>query len=112
MVAACFAQGETVFRAVSELRVKETDRIKSMSGNLRNMGAVIRVVKTVTSEDIVVCGVKVLRGSRVRSFADHRTAMSMIVAGLKAKGRTEIDDINCINKSFPDFTSLLKALVH
>jgi 3-phosphoshikimate 1-carboxyvinyltransferase len=52
-----------------------------------------------------------MRGASVRSFGDHRTAMSMIVAGLAAEGRTTIDDISCISKSFPDFIKVLRSLI-
>jgi 3-phosphoshikimate 1-carboxyvinyltransferase len=110
MVAACYAEGETIFEGVSELRVKETDRIRSMSENLCKMGASIKIVETCGIENIVIRGVKELVGTKVRSFGDHRTAMSMIIAGLKAKGRTIIDDIGCINKSFPNFLAILNFL--
>ena len=111
MVAASQARGITVFEGVEELRVKETDRIKSMFKNLKKMGAKVKVVQSDKSEKIVIQGVKGLRGSRVRSFGDHRTAMSMVVAGLAAKGNTRIDDVSCIDKSFPDFLSILKKLI-
>ena len=111
MLAACRASGRTVFEGVSELRVKETDRINSMSGNLKKMGADIRTIKKNGQEQIVIKGVKELKGSRISSFADHRTAMSMVVAGLVAGGETLIDDIDCINKSFPNFFSFLKNLL-
>ncbi len=109
MVAACNATGKTVFKGVGELRVKETDRIRSMSENLKQMGADISVERSGASEVIVIKG-RELKGAQVRSFGDHRTVMSMIVAGLSAQGTTKIDDISCINKSFPGFTSLLKTL--
>lgn len=112
MVAACYAQGKTIFEGVSELRVKETDRIRSMSGNLSKMGADIQIRKSKSgkSQRIVIYGIKELKGSRVSSFGDHRTAMSMVIAGLKAKGETLIDDITCIDKSFPNFLNILKTL--
>jgi 3-phosphoshikimate 1-carboxyvinyltransferase len=111
MVAACFAKGKTVFNGVEELRVKETDRIRSMSENLRKMGADIEIYQTAQSEKIIIHGGKRLQGAKVKSFRDHRTALSMIIAGLAAEGKTLIDDISCINKSFPDFLSLLKPLL-
>ena len=111
MVAACFAKGKTVLEAVEELRVKETDRINSMTENLSKMGADIRVVKSGNAENIVIQGGKILKGSRVKSFGDHRTAMSMVIAGLAAKGNTSIDDIGCINKSFPNFLGILKPVI-
>lgn len=106
MVAASFAHGRTVFYGVEELRVKETDRINSMRVNLSRMGVQIKVI-TGPQERIEISGKKELKGTRVSSFNDHRTAMSMVVAGLKARGSTRIDDITCIKKSFPEFTGLL-----
>jgi len=111
MVAACFAQGETVIKGVGELRVKETDRINSMIMNLLRMGADIRVVKTGSREDIVINGACALRGAKLESFGDHRTAMSMIVAAMAAKGQSRINDVSCISKSFPGFLSTLKSLI-
>jgi 3-phosphoshikimate 1-carboxyvinyltransferase len=110
MVAAASGRGKTVFQGVEELRVKEADRINSMFSNLKKMGADIRVVKSGKGENIVVRGMGQLKGASVRSFGDHRTAMSMIVAGLAAIGQTKIDDISCINKSFPGFIKVLGGL--
>ncbi len=110
MVAACSAKGKTILKGVGELRVKETDRIKSMTQNLVRMGAKIEVIRNGKSEDIIIEGGQTLSGARVRSFADHRTAMSMAVAGLKANGKTVIDDISCVDKSFPDFLAILHSL--
>jgi len=111
MVAASLASGRTIFEGAGELRVKETDRIRSMSENLKKMGVAIKISKTKESENIIIQGVKGLKGARVRSFGDHRTAMSMVIAGLKAEGKTSIDDIACINKSFPEFLPTLKKAI-
>ncbi len=114
MVAACCARGQSRFEGVGELRVKETDRIKSMLENLQKMGADIQVSSPQSSvasrEDIVIRPIGSLTGARVKSFGDHRTAMSMIVAGLSASGVTTIDDISCISKSFPDFLKVVKSI--
>jgi len=111
MVAACYAKGKTIFRGVGELRFKETDRITSMSENLQKMGAVIRVLRSARSESIIIQGKNALNGGKLRSFGDHRTAMSLIICGLRAKGVTRIDDVSCINKSFPGFPARLKSLL-
>ncbi|MDD4939749.1 MAG: 3-phosphoshikimate 1-carboxyvinyltransferase [Candidatus Omnitrophica bacterium] len=111
MVAACFAKGRTVFEGAEELRVKETDRIRSMSENLMKMGADIRLTKISRHEKIIIHGGTPLLGAKVKSFSDHRTAMSMVIAGLGAQGRTCLDDVNCISKSFPGFLSLLRTIV-
>jgi len=111
MVAASCARGSSAFEGISELRLKETDRIKSMSENLNKMGAKVRVYKDKNKDKMIIKGVEKLFGSRVRSFDDHRTAMSMVVAGLAASTQGSIDDITCINKSFPGFLGLLKGLI-
>ncbi len=110
MVAASYAKGRTVFEGVEELRVKETDRIRSMSENLKKMGADIKVVKSGKSENIIIQGAGQLKGANLKSFGDHRTAMSAVIAGLAASGRTRIDDLSCINKSFPEFLNILRSL--
>lgn len=110
MVAATQAKGRTVFSGVGELRIKESDRIKSMADNLKKMGACIKVSGRSGREDVIVSGPVQLKGARVKSFGDHRIAMSMVVAGQVAKGDTLIEDISCISKSFPGFLKALKAL--
>jgi len=111
MVAACFAQGRTIIKGAGELRVKETDRINSMVRNLKRMGADIRTVKSGVEENIVIQGKARLNGAKLKSFGDHRTAMSMVVAALAAEGKSKIDDISCISKSFPGFLAALKSLI-
>ncbi|MCX5686039.1 MAG: 3-phosphoshikimate 1-carboxyvinyltransferase [Candidatus Omnitrophica bacterium] len=106
-VLAALSKGRTVIRGAEELRVKETDRINSMKANLEKMGADIEITKN----EIVINGVKELKGSKnLRSFGDHRTCMAMTIAALAAKGESEIDDIDCVNKSFPEFFNYLKKL--
>jgi 3-phosphoshikimate 1-carboxyvinyltransferase len=111
MIAACKAKGVTVFEGISELRVKETDRVRSMYDNLKKMGAGLSVYKTGNKEKLRIRGLGRLKGAKVKSFGDHRTAMCMVVAGLVASGSTKIDNISCINKSFPDFINLLNNLM-
>jgi len=108
MVAAACARGTTVFKAAQELRVKETDRINSMLFNLSRMGVDGWTEKAGREEAVFIAGVPELRGAWVSGFGDHRTAMSMAVAGVKAQGVTVIDDIDCINKSFPGFVAALR----
>ncbi|MDP2980519.1 MAG: 3-phosphoshikimate 1-carboxyvinyltransferase, partial [Candidatus Omnitrophota bacterium] len=106
MVAACFAKGKTIIKGVEELRVKETDRVYSMVTNLRKIGADIEA----NGKFIIINGGRLLAGARVSSFGDHRTAMSMLVAGLGAKGKVIVTGLGCINKSFPGFERLLRIL--
>jgi len=106
MVAASLAKGKTIIEGAGELRVKETDRIKSMVINLSKMGARIEEKR----DGVIIEGVEKLHGATVKSYGDHRTAMSMIVAGLSARGKTIIENTECINTSFPGFLKTLKIL--
>ena len=105
-VLAAQAKGKSVIHEADELRIKETDRINSMVTQLSKMGAKIKA----EGNSIIVEGPTKLRGATVNSFKDHRTAMSLIVAGLIAEGETVIEDIECIDTSFPNFFELLKKI--
>ncbi|MYG83100.1 MAG: 3-phosphoshikimate 1-carboxyvinyltransferase [Candidatus Dadabacteria bacterium] len=105
-VAACFAEGETVISDAGELRVKETDRISAMAGELSKLGADIRE----TQDGMVINGVEELCGARCGSRGDHRVAMSLAVAATRARGETVIEDAGCVSISFPGFLSFFEAL--
>jgi len=105
-VLATQANGRSIIRDAAELRVKETDRIQSMVGQLSKMGARIKA----EGDSILVEGPTPLQGTVVQSFKDHRTAMSLIVAGMIAEGETRVEDVECIDTSFPGFFELLKKL--
>lgn len=111
MVAASTAKGRTVIEGAGELRVKETDRIRSMVWNLKKAGAKIETKVTARREDIIITGSERLKGGRFMSFGDHRTAMSMYVAALAASGTSFLDDPGCVGKSFPEFFSEFKHLI-
>ncbi len=105
-VLATQAEGTSVIHDADELRVKETDRIDSMVGSLSKMGAKIWV----KGNTLYVEGPTPLKGAVVNSFKDHRTAMSLIVAGMIAKGETGVEDVECVRTSFPAFFELLGKL--
>lgn len=105
-VAAALARGKTTISGAKELRVKETDRIKSMVSQLKKMGVNIREKE----DGMVVYGPAKLKGKVVNSFGDHRTAMSLAVAALAAEGKTVIKDTACINTSFPGFEKLIRKI--
>ncbi len=107
MVAAACASGTTRFHGIGELRVKETDRIQSMVGGLRRLG--VRV--NLPGPDTLEIEGGPLRGSAVESAGDHRTAMSLAVAGLVAQGTTTVKGAECVAKSFPEFFDQLRRLV-
>ena len=105
-VAAAVAEGVTTIGGVKELRYKESDRISAMTQGLRRLG-----VQVEEREDgMTIHGSKMLRAGKVRSFADHRVAMSLAIAGLCAEGGVEIDDAECVAISFPSFFSLLNQI--
>ncbi|MCK4519023.1 MAG: 3-phosphoshikimate 1-carboxyvinyltransferase [Candidatus Omnitrophica bacterium] len=106
MVAATQANGKSIIKDAAELRVKETDRINSMVCGLRKLGASVNVA----GNDVIIKGPTALRGGVVSSFGDHRTAMSMIIAGLAAEGETTIMDTACIKTSFPGFMDIISKL--
>jgi 3-phosphoshikimate 1-carboxyvinyltransferase len=106
MVAALFAEGETVVRDARELRVKETDRLAVMTAELRKLGAEI----TETDDGFHITGPQQLTGAVVDGHDDHRVAMSLIVAGLVAEGETTVNDAQCADDSFPGFTNTLAEL--
>jgi 3-phosphoshikimate 1-carboxyvinyltransferase len=103
MVAATQAKGTTKIQNAKELRMKETDRIKSMVWGLKKMGVDI----SVRGDDIYIKGPVRLKAARLKSFGDHRTAMSFAIAGLVADGETIVEDTDCICTSFPDFKEIL-----
>ncbi|NTV49514.1 MAG: 3-phosphoshikimate 1-carboxyvinyltransferase [Geobacteraceae bacterium] len=105
-VAAARAEGVTVIRDAKELRVKETDRITAMAGNLRKLG-----ISVTESEDgMDITGSELLTGCTVDSFGDHRIAMSMSVASLVASSAITVTDISCVATSFPSFFPLLEKV--
>lgn len=106
MIAALRAEGRTTVREARELRVKETDRIAVMAGELRKMGAVI----TEKDDGFEIEGPQYLHGASVEAHDDHRVAMSLALAGMLAQGPTTIEGAACIRDSFPGFEDTLRQL--
>ncbi len=107
MVAATQAEGVTRIEGAGELRVKETDRIKSMVTGLSALGANIRA----ETDAVIIEGPTPLKGAQVDSLGDHRTAMALAVAGLAAQGATTIKQTQWIEISFPGFAQALQSVV-
>ncbi|MEK6680425.1 MAG: 3-phosphoshikimate 1-carboxyvinyltransferase [Nitrospirota bacterium] len=105
-VAGALADGETVIRDAKELRVKESDRIAAMADGLRRMGVDIEEF----DDGLRIAGRERLSGAVCKSYCDHRVAMAIIIAGLRADGETIIEDTEWINTSFPDFMEKLNSL--
>lgn len=106
MVAATQAEGETVVSEAAELRVKETDRIAVMTGELHKLGAEIEE----RPDGFSLCGPQKLRGAVVEGHEDHRVAMSLVVAGLCAAGETLVQNARCVEDSFPGFVETMQVL--
>lgn len=98
-VAGCVARGKTVIRGAGELRVKESDRIATVSRELSRLGAKIEPLP----DGMVIYGGKPLLGAGVNSHLDHRLAMSLAIAGLIAKGGTTINHAQVVQVSYPAF---------
>ncbi|MAI18799.1 MAG: 3-phosphoshikimate 1-carboxyvinyltransferase [Rhodobacteraceae bacterium TMED111] len=108
-VVASFAKGKTLMREVSELRVKESDRIDAMAKGLRSNGLLIEEGEDWWSvEGREIDGVK--GGGLCETFLDHRIAMSFLILGMASKSSVKIDDSSPITTSFPIFESLMAEI--
>ena len=105
-VMAAFAEGTTVIKDAAELKVKETDRIKTTTEALLAMGADV----VPTDDGMIIHGGKPLHGAVINSYLDHRIAMAFSIAGLAAAGTTTIQDSRCVDVSYPEFYESLGAL--
>lgn len=103
-VTALFAQGETQITGVSNLRIKETDRIKALVNELSKLGGQVREL----NDGLVIIPGK-LQSNEIETYDDHRMAMSFALAGLKIPG-IKIKNPDCVNKSFPGYFEKLKSL--
>jgi 3-phosphoshikimate 1-carboxyvinyltransferase len=113
-VAAAVAEGDTVISGAEELRVKESDRIATMSQELQAMGAQM----TERPDGMVIQGLgrggengRLRAVSAAQSHGDHRVAMSLAIGGLTADRRMTIADSGCIDTSFPNFEATLSQLL-
>ena len=98
-----FTTGGVRIRDAKELRVKESDRIALVAGNLRAMGAQV----TEFEDGLEVPGNQPLHGATIDSGGDHRIAMAFSVAALRADGETLIRGADSASISFPEFYDLL-----
>lgn len=106
-VMAAFAEGTTVIKDAQELKVKESNRIDSVTENLNAMGA-----DAIPTEDgMIIHGGRPLHGTRILTRSDHRIAMSFAIAGLAADGETTFDDPGCIDISYPTFFETLRSVM-
>jgi len=99
------ASGKTVLKNAHVARQKECNRIKAICTELQKMGANIE-----ETEDGLCVFQSKLQCATVNSHNDHRTAMSLAIAGLVAEGETCLENSACIAKTFPNFVSFMENL--
>ena len=105
-LAATQAEGTTLIKDAEELKVKESNRIDSTVGILKEFGANIEA----TPDGMIIEGPTVLFGTQHRPGSDHRMVMMATIAGLIAQGSTTIHDANWVNISYPGFFEQVEAL--
>jgi len=107
MLLATMAEGETVIHGISELRLKESDRINCAVEGLTRMGAVMAV----DGDTVTIQGGARLKGATLDPWGDHRMSMMFTLAGLAASGDSSVIGVECETKSFPGFFSSLERLL-
>lgn len=105
-VAAAAAEGTTIFRDATELKVKESNRLQAIATELRRFGANIDE----TEDGLIIKGGRNYEGAVCESYHDHRIAMACALMGLVANGPTIVHGTECIDISFPGFESTLASL--
>ena len=110
-IAASFAKGTTVIKGAGELRFKESDRLEAILQGLANLG--IDSMPMPRGNDISIFGnenLKITEDVNIKSFGDHRIAMSFLVAGLRSDAKIYVDDCKNIDTSFPSFFETFSSL--
>ncbi len=103
---AALAEGRTVITGAGRLRLKESDRLASISNALNRIGAHVDVI----DDALVFEGVGQLHGGEIDAAADHRIAMMAAIAATRADGPVLIHGAQCTAKSYPDFFEDFAAL--
>ncbi|RJX16090.1 3-phosphoshikimate 1-carboxyvinyltransferase [Candidatus Bathyarchaeota archaeon] len=106
VVLACYAKGKTTIKNIRRLRIKESDRVKTIMVELKKMGAKIKKFENMFQIE----GLNKLKGATINPHNDHRIAMACTVAALKAEGKTTILNAECVNKSYPNFYKDLQQI--
>jgi 3-phosphoshikimate 1-carboxyvinyltransferase len=104
-IAAACAEGNTILRGAQELRVKESDRIRTMTEGLLKLG--INVIEY--PDGVMIEGGK-LTGGLVNSYGDHRVAMAFALASLGAQSEISVSNCDNVSTSFPNFVELARTV--
>ncbi len=105
-VLAAFADGISHIRGCRRLRIKESDRLESISTVLNTLGANV----TIVDDELEISGVTELTGGICSSFNDHRIAMSLAIASQRCTDKLIITDAECVAKSYPTFFEDFRSL--
>ena len=105
-VLASFCEGRSSIKGVGRLAAKESNRAESIFSELSAIGANIQI----QGDSMLIEGAA-LSGGEIRSYNDHRIAMSTAIASLFIENPVYINEIKCINKSFPTFFEVLKEYI-
>lgn len=105
-LAACLAHGTTTIGDIGELRVKESDRIKTTVHELSRLGGKL----SEQPEGMVIQGIRKLKGGQVDSNGDHRLAMTLAIAASVAEGETVINNAGVVDISYPVFWQDMERL--
>ena len=105
-VLATQAEGITIIKDAQELKVKESNRIKSMVENLKILGADVEELE----DGMIIKGKSKLNGGKIKTFKDHRIAMAFSTLNLISDEKIKLDNEDCINVSFPGYFDLIKSL--
>ncbi len=104
-VVACFAKGETKLYNVTQARIKETDRIKCMTCELRKMGADIEEL-----EDGMIIKESKLHSAELKGYDDHRIVMALAIAGMGMNEEITINGAEAASVTYPNFIKDFKIL--
>lgn len=99
------AEGETIIKDACELKVKESNRIRSVVENLKSMGADV----TELEDGMIIKGKKILKKAKIKTYNDHRIAMAFGIMSL-IYDDILLDDNKCVDISFPGYFELLKKI--
>lgn len=100
------AEGTTIIKDASELKVKETNRIDTVVQELTKLGASIEA----TDDGMIIHGGTTLTGGKVSSHGDHRIGMMLAIASLLSKDKVELENPDAISVSYPNFFNHLNSL--
>lgn len=105
-VALALAKGQSEVINASRLRIKECDRIVATSSQINELGGQVKEL----SDGMIIEGIDEFTGGDCSSFADHRIAMMLAIAATKSKQPVIIDNMECVEKSYPSFWEDYRSL--